>query len=346
MGPPSAAAASAAAAAMSGARLEEPPPPSPERRFVPVAAPGGAEITGAAVSLRAVSLNLAGDASRWPRLRPRLEAHGADVLLLQGLGGEHFGRDVAPWLSECGYAFAFGPSGAPSDAGCALAWRTAALDAREAAAPRLRDAVALIAAGEGGEAARALWQQLAAREEGCAFALLRHRASGVRLLAASALLASDAALPDVAAAQAHVLCALLAAALQRHGHAPSDVGLVPLLLGGGFEASSRTPEGGLSGPLALLAQGEVGPGHPAHPAAWRQQPELRGLRLGAAGLRLESVYPLDAAAVSGDALWFASRAATLIERLEATAGGAAPAAGAHPALGCALIARGDVEWSG
>jgi len=376
MGPPkspeaadgaSASAATAAAAAaeeaavlaaISGARLDE-PPPSPERRFVTFSAQGGVA-TGAAFPLRAVSVNLAGGgAARWPRLRARLEAHGADILMLQGLDSEQFSRDaLSPWLSARGYGFAVGPGGAPA-AGCMLAWRTAALDAREAAAPRLRDAVALVAAsdaGAGGEAARALWQQLAARDEGCAFALLRHRASGVRLLAASALLASDAALPDVAAAQAHVLCALLAAALLRHGHGPSDVGRVPLLLGGGFGASSRAPEGCLSGALALLAQGELGPGHPQHPAAWRQQPDLRRLRLGAAGLRLASAYPLhappatlpiDESAVAGDALWFTSRAATLVERLEAAGGnGGAAAAGVHPTLGCTLIVRGDVEWGG
>ncbi|GBF89682.1 hypothetical protein Rsub_02852 [Raphidocelis subcapitata] len=127
----------------------------------------------------------------------------------------------------------------------------------------------------GGAAAAPLVRVVDRRDEGAVGALLRHRATGRRLLAASTHLFWDPNYPDVKLVHAAALCRGVAEFLDAQC-GPGAAGRVPVVIGGDFntlpgkwasDQYDRVPAGGclVSGAYQLLTRGSVGPDHPDHP---------------------------------------------------------------------------------
>ncbi|EFJ50976.1 hypothetical protein VOLCADRAFT_88142 [Volvox carteri f. nagariensis] len=167
----------------------------------------------------------------------------------------------------------------------------------------------------------------AVEELGAIMALLKHRRTKRRVLAAVTHLFWNPAYPDVKAFQAAVLCGEMAAFLRQHaggsgggtvsgGHdgvspgpaGPSDD--VSVVLAGDFNSlcRKRVPDvfdpkiprgrdGLVSGVYTLLTRGSLSPHHPDHPASRRRpgetsNPDFRGVELTTAGFKLASAYCL------------------------------------------------------
>mmetsp|Transcript_22597 Transcript_22597/g.70163 ORF Transcript_22597/g.70163 Transcript_22597/m.70163 type:complete len:453 (+) Transcript_22597:108-1466(+) len=283
-----------------------------QRAFEPVKASAGVDGTHA---MTIVTYNILADkycmsrkhdycpvrARQWPRrlekLKIELLGYDADILCLQEVDRAAFFGDLGRFLKRRGYKGVYlqrapAPLAGPHE-GCAIFYKERALELEEVECKRLSD---VLPAEEDNPKAsnHTFWQQMYSLPDGVIIALMRHKASGKRLVCANTHLHWDPNFPHVKAMQASLVCQ----AIQEFRRSKGAEGC-PVALCGDLnslwrkfksDAFDMVPPGGFreSGVFQLLSMGQLTRHHGEHPGARGWDNSLGALS--AHGLSMESMW--------------------------------------------------------